>query len=699
MMVPESTPGLMPALVKLYDAAVRLLGTDAKVAKRWVVQELRKDARFKTFWNKIDDRLHKKAALQAMEAMDKPAQGGLFYSPEAASDALQGDLFAQPAAEAEKPTPEGVALDLDGVVIRRGKGFIKGKFLAEVDARDAQASSAEKKPNALEYLASIKKARQDATVAAKQAPREIVVPAEDKPIGKNEAGNLLYERKDGSVYQMRNGRPDFGGILEPVAEPTPESKPDASPIKTRAIEVAKREYEKEKNRNLKELRATESAYDILLEDTAEKIDAMAARANGESIADIKKRGEEFGSKTGGSFSLEDYTVALFKKESDAKAALKLLDGVYAEAEQIAADIAKAPTNAQEGIAAAQAKAARFAIGKSLTKEQRKQVLDSLVDVYKSKGAEREFKGQDSNGNDRYGYVYSPELFEKSDITGAIVRYYVTLPDGRIAHPTELFPDVSASDVERMALEQESKKKAQEAYENAIKPFYPDFDSANLMATTGQVVISKGDRLAIIPDRTGAVGQARQQGWEVAKQAQTAIENVVPTADELKAEAPARPTTAQKDAEKAAPGESPAKPADGFVESDAAESDYASTAEQVEAAKKSASEIFDQRTGHRPAGSMPSQGDFSSSTNRLPSGNSTYISSTPSPSVKSIPKTQPSGNLSGTFIGTPPASILRADAKNSEPEPAGAVRTATQIAADIAKAQPDGDVTALREQTA
>ncbi len=99
---------------------------------------------------------------------------------------------------------------------------------------------------------------------------------------------------------------------------------------------------KKKNRNLKELRATESAYDILLEDTAEKIDAMAARANGESIADIKKRGEEFGKKTGGSFSLEDYTVALFKKESDAKAALKLLDGVYAEAEQIAADIAKAP---------------------------------------------------------------------------------------------------------------------------------------------------------------------------------------------------------------------------------------------------------------------------------------------------------------------------------------------------------------------
>ncbi len=104
---------------------------------------------------------------------------------------------------------------------------------------------------------------------------------------------------------------------------------------------------------------------------------------------------------------------------------------------------QSPANLQEGDAAAQ----RFEIGKSLTRAQRKQVLESLVDVYKSKGAEREFKGQDANGNDRYGYVHSPELFEKSDITGAMVRYYVTLPGGRIAHPTEIFPDYSETEIE------------------------------------------------------------------------------------------------------------------------------------------------------------------------------------------------------------------------------------------------------------
>lgn len=88
---------------------------------------------------------------------------------------------------------------------------------------------------------------------------------------------------------------------------------------------------------------------------------------------------------------------------------------------------------------------RFEIGKSLTKEQRKSVIATLVDVYKSKGAPRESKGQGRDGNERSGYAYSPELFEKSDITGAMVRYYVTLPDGRMAHPSELFPDYTQND--------------------------------------------------------------------------------------------------------------------------------------------------------------------------------------------------------------------------------------------------------------
>ena len=96
---------------------------------------------------------------------------------------------------------------------------------------------------------------------------------------------------------------------------------------------------------------------------------------------------------------------------------------------------------------AQPKPERGEVGASLTKEQRKSVLKTLADVYRQKNAPRESKGVDSNGNERSGYAYSPDLFEKSDITGAMVRYYVTLPDGRIAHPTELFADYTQSDID------------------------------------------------------------------------------------------------------------------------------------------------------------------------------------------------------------------------------------------------------------
>lgn len=99
-----------------------------------------------------------------------------------------------------------------------------------------------------------------------------------------------------------------------------------------------------------------------------------------------------------------------------------------------------------------AKAERGEVGASLTKEQRKSVLKTLTDVYKTKQAPREHKGVDNNGNDKYGYVHSPDLFEKSDITGAMIRYVVTLPDGRIAHPTELFADYTQSDIDKAMAE-------------------------------------------------------------------------------------------------------------------------------------------------------------------------------------------------------------------------------------------------------
>lgn len=45
---------------------------------------------------------------------------------------------------------------------------------------------------------------------------------------------------------------------------------------------------------------------------------------------------------------------------------------------------------------------------------------------------------DNGWNPRRGKPpYMPELFRISDLTGAKIRYYITLPDGRIAHPDEI----------------------------------------------------------------------------------------------------------------------------------------------------------------------------------------------------------------------------------------------------------------------
>ncbi len=99
---------------------------------------------------------------------------------------------------------------------------------------------------------------------------------------------------------------------------------------------------------------------------------------------------------------------------------------------------------------------RFDIGKKLSKEERRQVMNTLTDVYKAKDAEKETR-INGNGDEYAAYPYQPELFERSDITGAMLRHYVTLPDGKIAHPTEIFPDVTKSQIDAIFAEQQHKE--------------------------------------------------------------------------------------------------------------------------------------------------------------------------------------------------------------------------------------------------
>lgn len=100
------------------------------------------------------------------------------------------------------------------------------------------------------------------------------------------------------------------------------------------------------------------------------------------------------------------------------------------------------------------KPVRFEAGRRLTKEEKKEVLNTLRDAFKENGVPYHIEESDF-GKERRVYEPTSEDWVKSDITGRPLRYYITLPDGRVAHPTELFPNISAREVtghvNRMAL--------------------------------------------------------------------------------------------------------------------------------------------------------------------------------------------------------------------------------------------------------
>jgi len=83
-------------------------------------------------------------------------------------------------------------------------------------------------------------------------------------------------------------------------------------------------------------------------------------------------------------------------------------------------------------------------GSTLTDQQKQDVLRTARDVYRDSGVKKVLKGLDSRDEEIWGWPYAPDLFVKSDITGRPCRFYVTLPDGRIAHPSELFPEKTRS---------------------------------------------------------------------------------------------------------------------------------------------------------------------------------------------------------------------------------------------------------------
>lgn len=93
---------------------------------------------------------------------------------------------------------------------------------------------------------------------------------------------------------------------------------------------------------------------------------------------------------------------------------------------------------------------RYELGNALTPAEKKATLKTIGDAYVDNGAPKVFKGFNKEGDEIMGYAFNPEYMHKSDITGANIRYYVTLPNGLRAHPSELFPEITESKAARMA---------------------------------------------------------------------------------------------------------------------------------------------------------------------------------------------------------------------------------------------------------
>lgn len=111
-------------------------------------------------------------------------------------------------------------------------------------------------------------------------------------------------------------------------------------------------------------------------------------------------------------------------------------------------ISKAADNIERLNAFNEAKPQRFDEGKKLTEEEKREVYRTLKDAYKVNNRPRTL--EDQGQGERWMWLENAtDYMVTSDITGAKLRWFVTLPDGKIAHPTELWPSMDRAEIERV----------------------------------------------------------------------------------------------------------------------------------------------------------------------------------------------------------------------------------------------------------
>lgn len=98
------------------------------------------------------------------------------------------------------------------------------------------------------------------------------------------------------------------------------------------------------------------------------------------------------------------------------------------------------------------KPVRFEAGKKLSDEEKKEVLSTLKDAYKVNGVSYHIE-ETAGGKEKRVYEPTADSYVVSDITNRPLRYYITLPDGRVAHPTEVYPNISDNEVKSSATKQ------------------------------------------------------------------------------------------------------------------------------------------------------------------------------------------------------------------------------------------------------
>lgn len=123
---------VMPILVKLFDAGIRIVGTDMRRVMAWVRDHLRRNKDELPGWGSIPATLHRKAAEKALASLEERGQQmGLFGE----NELVQPDLFAQPAQAAEPKAAQPVPAIKAPVA-----GIAKGDQVAWArNGRDARA--------------------------------------------------------------------------------------------------------------------------------------------------------------------------------------------------------------------------------------------------------------------------------------------------------------------------------------------------------------------------------------------------------------------------------------------------------------------------------------------------------------------------------------------------------------------------------